>query len=44
MYKKNPVRWPGFDNWNIEAVLNIDITGSNNCSETNIIDYTRVRV
>src|ERR1700722_1434066 len=31
-------------NWNIEAVLNNDIMGSNNSSETNIIDNTRVRV
>jgi hypothetical protein len=30
--------------WNIEAVLNNDIMGSNNSSETNIIDNTRVRV
>ncbi|HMI64282.1 MAG TPA: M28 family metallopeptidase [Puia sp.] len=32
------------ENWNIEAVLNNDIMGSNNSSETNIIDNTRVRV
>ena len=32
------------ENWNIEAVLNNDIMGSNNTSETNIIDNTRVRV
>src|SRR5580658_578698 len=31
-------------NWNIEAVLNNDIMGANNSSETNIIDNTRVRV
>ncbi|HET6252772.1 MAG TPA: M28 family metallopeptidase [Puia sp.] len=31
-------------NWNIEAVLNNDIMGSNNSSEMNIIDNTRVRV
>jgi Peptidase family M28 len=31
-------------NWNIDAVLNNDIMGSNNSSETNIIDNTRVRV
>lgn len=30
--------------WNIEAMLNNDIVGSNNSSETNIIDNTRVRV
>ena len=30
--------------WNIEAVLNNDIMGSNNSSETNIIDNTRVRI
>lgn len=30
--------------WNIEAVLNNDIMGSNNTSETNIIDNTRIRV
>jgi len=29
---------------NIEAVLNNDIMGSNNTSETNIIDNTRIRV
>lgn len=29
---------------NVEAVLNNDITGSNNSNETNIIDNTRVRV
>lgn len=32
------------ENWNIEAVLNNDIMGSNNSSETNIIDNTKVRV
>jgi hypothetical protein len=32
------------ENWNIEAVLNNDIIGSNNSSETNIISNTRVRV
>jgi hypothetical protein len=32
------------DNWNIQAVLNNDIMGSNNSNETNIIDNTRVRV
>jgi len=32
------------NNWNIEAVLNNDIMGSNNSSETNIIDNTRIRV
>jgi hypothetical protein len=31
-------------NWNIEAVLNNDIMGSNHSNETNIIDNTRVRV
>ncbi len=31
-------------NLNIEAVLNNDIMGSNNSSETNIIDNTRLRV
>ena len=30
--------------WNIEAVLNNDIMGSNNSNETNIIDNTQVRV
>ncbi len=30
--------------WNIEAMLNNDIMGSNNSNETNIIDNTRVRV
>ncbi|MEJ7828830.1 MAG: M28 family metallopeptidase, partial [Segetibacter sp.] len=32
------------DGWNIEAMLNNDIMGSNNSNETNIIDNTRVRV
>lgn len=32
------------ESWNIEAVLNNDIMGSNNSNETNIIDNTRVRV
>ncbi len=32
------------ENWNIEAVLNNDIIGSNNSSETKIIDNTKVRV
>jgi hypothetical protein len=32
------------EGWNIEAVLNNDIMGSNNSSETNIIDNTKVRV
>lgn len=32
------------DSINIEAVLNNDIMGSNNSSETNIIDNTRIRV
>src|SRR4051812_30048819 len=31
-------------NWNIEAVLNNDIMGSNNSSETNIVNNTQVRV
>ena len=30
--------------WNVEAMLNNDIMGSNNSSETNIIDNTRIRV
>ena len=30
--------------WNIEAMLNNDIMGSNNSSETRIIDNTRVRI
>lgn len=32
------------NNWNIEAVLNNDIMGSNNSSETNIINNTQIRV
>lgn len=32
------------ENWNIEAVLNNDIIGSNNSNETGIIDNTRIRV
>lgn len=32
------------ENWNIEAVLNNDIMGSNNSNETNIINNTRIRV
>jgi Zn-dependent M28 family amino/carboxypeptidase len=32
------------ERWNIEAVLNNDIMGSNNSNETNIIDNTKVRV
>jgi hypothetical protein len=32
------------ENWNIEAVFNNDIVGSNNSNETNIIDNTKVRV
>ena len=32
------------ENWNIIAVLNNDIMGSNNSNETNIIDNTRIRV
>lgn len=31
-------------NWNIEGVLNNDIMGSNNSSETNIINNTRIRI
>ncbi len=31
-------------NWNVEAVLNNDIMGSNNSNETNVIDNTRIRV
>lgn len=30
--------------WNVEAMLNNDIMGSNNSSETQIIDNTRVRI
>ena len=32
------------ENWQIEGVLNNDIMGSNNTSETNIIENTKVRV
>jgi acetylornithine deacetylase/succinyl-diaminopimelate desuccinylase-like protein len=32
------------EDWNIEAVLNNDIMGSNNSSETNIIENTKIRV
>ena len=32
------------NNWNVEAVLNNDIVGSNNSNETNIINNTQVRV
>ncbi len=32
------------ENWDIEAVLNNDIIGSNNSSETNITDNTKLRV
>lgn len=32
------------ESWNIEAVLNNDIIGSNNSNETNIIDNTKIRV
>jgi hypothetical protein len=32
------------ENWNIDAMLNNDIMGSNNSNETNIIDNTRLRV
>jgi len=32
------------EKWQIEAVLNNDIMGSNNSNETNIIDNTRIRV
>ncbi len=31
-------------NWNIEAVLNNDIMGSNNSNETNVINNTKIRV
>ena len=31
-------------NWNIEAVLNNDIMGSNNSNETNIINNSKIRV
>ncbi len=32
------------NNWDVEAMLNNDIVGSNNSNETNIIDNTRLRV
>jgi hypothetical protein len=32
------------EKWNLEAVLNNDIMGSNNSNETNIIDNTRLRI
>jgi Zn-dependent M28 family amino/carboxypeptidase len=32
------------ENWNIDALLNNDIMGSNNSDETNIIDNTRLRI
>ena len=32
------------ENWNIEAVLNNDIMGSNNSNETNIIENNKIRV
>lgn len=32
------------ENWNIEALLNNDIIGSNNSNETNIVNNTQVRV
>jgi hypothetical protein len=32
------------EKWNLDAVLNNDIMGSNNSNETNIIDNTRLRV
>jgi hypothetical protein len=32
------------ENWDIEAVLNDDIIGSNNSNETNIVNNTRVRI
>jgi hypothetical protein len=32
------------EGWNIDAMLNNDIVGSNNSNETNIIDNTRLRV
>ena len=32
------------ENWDVEAVLNNDIVGSNNSNETNIINNTQVRV
>jgi hypothetical protein len=32
------------EGWNIDAILNNDIMGSNNSNETNIIDNTRLRI
>jgi hypothetical protein len=32
------------EKWNIEAILNNDIVGSNHSNETNLIDNTRVRI
>jgi len=32
------------ENWNIDAMLNNDIVGSNNSNETNIIENTKLRV
>jgi Zn-dependent M28 family amino/carboxypeptidase len=32
------------EKWNIEAILNNDICGSNNSNETSIIDNTRIRI
>jgi hypothetical protein len=32
------------ENWNLEALLNNDIMGSNNSNETNIIDNTKLRI
>ena len=32
------------ENWNIEAILNNDIMGSNNSNETNIINNSKIRV
>jgi hypothetical protein len=32
------------EKWNIEAIMNNDIVGSNNSNETRIIDNTRVRI
>jgi acetylornithine deacetylase/succinyl-diaminopimelate desuccinylase-like protein len=32
------------NNWNIDAMLNNDIIGSNNSNETNIVNNTRIRV
>jgi len=32
------------ENWNVDAMLNNDMIGSNNSSETQIIDNTRIRV